>query len=120
MIFRFAMPRPAFRGVAVLGGIEGLANPRGFVLADAYQRNPNFPNIFAIGVCVAIPRVGRTSAHCCAASRCGARDMGRGVSGGFRQSGRRLGRPAADPAAGAMDANAIIRWTREHLSTRPS
>ncbi|PTW45209.1 hypothetical protein [Rhodovulum kholense] len=35
-------------------GIEGLVNSRGFVLTDAFQRNPAFPNIFAIGVCIAI------------------------------------------------------------------
>src|SRR5581483_2945539 len=49
---------PAFRGVAAIRGIEGLTNPRGFVLVDRLQRNPAFPNVFAIGVCVAIPPVG--------------------------------------------------------------
>ena len=51
---------PAFRGVsAMMGedgkGIPGLANPRGFILTDKYQRNPTFKNIFAVGVCIAIP-----------------------------------------------------------------
>lgn len=51
---------PAFRGVACMMGedgkdIPGLANPRGFVLIDKYQRNPTFKNTFAVGVCVAIP-----------------------------------------------------------------
>ena len=51
---------PAFRGVTcVMGedgkGLPGLANPRGFVLIDKHQRNPTFKNIFAVGVCVAIP-----------------------------------------------------------------
>ncbi len=41
-------------------GIEGLTNPRGFILIDKYQRNPAFPNVFAVGVCVAIPPVGKT------------------------------------------------------------
>ncbi|HET6183293.1 MAG TPA: FAD/NAD(P)-binding oxidoreductase [Acetobacteraceae bacterium] len=59
--FRFAMLLPAFRGVAALQGIDGLVNPRGFVLVDEYQRNPAFPNIFAVGVCVAIPPVGKTA-----------------------------------------------------------
>ena len=40
--------------------IEGLANPRGFILIDKHQRNPKFPNIFAIGVGVAIPPLGPT------------------------------------------------------------
>ena len=57
---RLTMFIPAFRGVpCVLGedgkGIPGLANPRGFVIIDKHQRNPAFGNIFAVGVCVAIP-----------------------------------------------------------------
>ena len=56
----YTMFLPAFRGVAAVRGIEGLTNPRGFVLVDKYQRNPSFPNIFGIGVCVAIPPVGKT------------------------------------------------------------
>jgi len=58
--FSYAMMLPAFRGVAAVRGIEGLTNPRGFVLVDDFQRNPAFPNVFAIGVCVAIPPVGPT------------------------------------------------------------
>ncbi|MGE5062834.1 MAG: NAD(P)/FAD-dependent oxidoreductase [Myxococcales bacterium] len=58
--FRFAMILPAFKGVPAVFGIEGLTNPRGFVLVDEHQRNPKFPNIFAIGVCIAIPPVGPT------------------------------------------------------------
>ncbi len=57
---KFAMLLPAFRGVAAVRDIEGLANPRGFILVDKHQRNPAFPEIFAIGVCVAIPPVGKT------------------------------------------------------------
>ena len=56
--FRFAMLLPAFRGVAAVRGSEGLVNPRGFVLIDQHQRNPKYPNVFGIGVCVAIPPVG--------------------------------------------------------------
>ena len=41
-------------------GIERLTNPRGFILVDKHQRNPAFPNIFAVGVCVAIPPIGPT------------------------------------------------------------
>jgi sulfide:quinone oxidoreductase len=58
--FAFSMMLPAFRGVPAIAGIEGLVNPRGFVLIDRHQRNPAFPNVFAIGVCVAIPPVGKT------------------------------------------------------------
>ncbi|WP_119388229.1 NAD(P)/FAD-dependent oxidoreductase [Taklimakanibacter lacteus] len=58
--FAFSMMLPAFRGVPAVRGIEGLTNPRGFILVDKYQRNPAFPNVFAIGVCIAIPPVGPT------------------------------------------------------------
>jgi sulfide:quinone oxidoreductase len=51
---------PAFRGVEAVRGIEGLTNPRGFILADKNQRNAAFPNIFSLGVCVAIPPTGKT------------------------------------------------------------
>ncbi|MBX3480581.1 MAG: FAD-dependent oxidoreductase [Caulobacter sp.] len=58
--FAFSMMLPAFRGVEAVRGIEGLTNPRGFILADRHQRNPTFRNIFSLGVCVAIPPVGKT------------------------------------------------------------
>ena len=56
----FTMMLPAFRGIEAVRGIEGLTNPRGFILADKYQRNPAFPEVFSVGVCVAIPPVGKT------------------------------------------------------------
>jgi sulfide:quinone oxidoreductase len=58
--FAYAMMLPAFRGVPAVFGIEGLTNPRGFILADKYQRNPTFGNVFSVGVCVAIPPLGKT------------------------------------------------------------
>ncbi|WP_316359623.1 NAD(P)/FAD-dependent oxidoreductase [Devosia sp.] len=58
--FVYTMMLPAFRGVPAVRGIEGLTNPRGFILADQYQRNPTFKDVFSIGVCVAIPPVGKT------------------------------------------------------------
>lgn len=60
MPFAHAMILPAFRGIEAVYGIEGLTNPRGFVLIDEFQRNPAYPNIYAVGVCVAIPPVGPT------------------------------------------------------------
>ena len=58
--FRYAMVLPAFRGVPAVFGIEGLTNPRGFIIVDGHQRNPTYRNVFALGVCVAIPPVGPT------------------------------------------------------------
>jgi sulfide:quinone oxidoreductase len=58
--FGYSMLLPAFRGVPAVRDIEGLTNPRGFILIDKHQRNPKFPEIFALGVCVAIPPTGPT------------------------------------------------------------
>lgn len=58
--FGYSMMLPAFRGVPAVSGIEGLTNPRGFIIVDKHQRNPAFPEIFALGVCVAIPPTGPT------------------------------------------------------------
>ena len=58
--FGYSMMLPAFRGVPAVRDIEGLTNPRGFVIVDKHQRNPTFPEIFALGVCVAIPPTGPT------------------------------------------------------------
>ncbi len=60
MSFKHSMILPAFKGVDAVAGIEGLTNPRDFILIDEYQRNPTFRNIYAVGVCVAIPPVGPT------------------------------------------------------------
>jgi sulfide:quinone oxidoreductase len=58
--FKFSMMLPAFRGIAALRGIEGLVNPRGFVIVDQHQRNPRYPDIFAVGVAIAIPPIEQT------------------------------------------------------------
>ena len=55
--FAYSMMLPAFKGIDAVFGIEGLTNPRGFITIDALQRNPKFPNVYAVGVCVAIPPV---------------------------------------------------------------
>ncbi len=58
--FKFAMMLPAFRGIPAVTGIEGLTNPRGFILVDKHQRNARFPNIFSVGVSIAIPPIEKT------------------------------------------------------------
>jgi sulfide:quinone oxidoreductase len=57
---RFTMFIPAFRGVDAVAAAGELCNPRGFVTIDAFQRNPRHPNVYAAGVCVAIPPVEAT------------------------------------------------------------
>ena len=62
--FGYSMMLPAFRGIPAVSGIEGLSNPRGFTIVDKRQQNPKFKNIFAVGVCVAIPPTGPTPVPC--------------------------------------------------------
>ncbi len=62
--FAFSMMLPAFRGIKPVSGIEGLSNPRGFTIVDNHQQNPKYRNIFAVGVCVAIPPMGPTPVPC--------------------------------------------------------
>lgn len=58
--FGYAMILPAFTGVEAVRQAEGLGNPRGFVPVGKDQRHPAWRNVFAIGVCVAIPPTGQT------------------------------------------------------------
>ncbi len=58
--FKHSMMLPAFTGIDPLWEVEGLCNPRGFVLIDDFQRNPKYQNIYSAGVCVAIPPVEAT------------------------------------------------------------
>lgn len=55
--FSYAMMLPAFRGVDCVAQVDGLCNPRGFVIVDEFQRSPKYHNIYAAGVCIAIPPV---------------------------------------------------------------
>ena len=58
--FSYSMMLPAFKGVDAVAAVEGLCNPRGFVLIDEHQRSRKYRNIFSAGVCVAIPPVEAT------------------------------------------------------------
>jgi len=60
--FKHSMMLPAFTGVDAVRNVdvEGLVNPRGFVLVDEHQRNKTFKNIYSVGVCIAIPPVEAT------------------------------------------------------------
>ena len=58
--FNYSMMLPSFKGVDCVAAVEGLCNPRGFVLVDEFQRSPKYPNIYSAGVCIAIPPVEAT------------------------------------------------------------
>jgi sulfide:quinone oxidoreductase len=55
--FKYSMMLPAFKGVDAVAAVAGLCNPRGFVLVDEHQRSRKYPNVYAAGVCIAIPPV---------------------------------------------------------------
>jgi sulfide:quinone oxidoreductase len=55
--YKYSMMLPAFKGVDAVSSVEGLCNPRGFVIVDEFQRSKKYRNIFSAGVCVAIPPV---------------------------------------------------------------
>jgi sulfide:quinone oxidoreductase len=58
--FKYSAFIPAFRGIAAVRGVEGLVNPRGFVLVDKHQRNAKFRNVFGVGVGIAIAPLEQT------------------------------------------------------------
>jgi len=58
--FDLAMMLPSFFGVDAVANVDGLCNPRGFVLIDDFGRNPKYNNIYSAGVCIAIPPVEAT------------------------------------------------------------
>lgn len=52
--FVYSMIIPSFKGVDPVAAVEGLCNPKGFVVVDKFQRSPRYPDIYAVGVCIAI------------------------------------------------------------------
>ena len=60
LAFKHAMMLPGFKGVEPVAAVEGLTNPRGFVIVDEHQRSTKYRNIFSAGVCIAIPPVEAT------------------------------------------------------------
>lgn len=60
LAFVHCMMLPAFKGVDAVAKVEGLCNPRGFVLIDKHQRSTRYAKIFSAGVCVAIPPIEQT------------------------------------------------------------
>lgn len=52
--FAYSMIIPSFKGVDAVASVEGLCNPKGFVVVDEFQRSPKYSDIYAIGVSIAI------------------------------------------------------------------
>ena len=60
--FDFSMMLPAFKGVDCVANLgEEAVNPRGFLKVDKYQRNPQYNNIYGVGVCIAITPIEATA-----------------------------------------------------------
>lgn len=53
--YAYSVYWPAFGGVPGVRSAAGLVNERGLVVVDEYLRNPDYPNVFALGACVAQP-----------------------------------------------------------------
>ncbi|MCL5060135.1 MAG: hypothetical protein M1449_06315 [Candidatus Thermoplasmatota archaeon] len=58
--YAYSVYWPAFGGVPGVRSATGLVNERGLVVVDEYLRNPDYPNVFALGACVAQPPVDKT------------------------------------------------------------
>lgn len=56
----FSMIIPSFKGVDAVASVEGLTNPKGFVIVDEFQRSPRYNNIYSAGVCIAIAPMEQT------------------------------------------------------------
>ena len=56
----YSMVIPALAGVTAVAGVPGLGNPKGFIPVDAHYRHKDHPDIYAVGVAVALPPVEAT------------------------------------------------------------
>lgn len=93
----FSLIVPAFYGSHSYMGIDGFANPRGFLLADDYLANPKYQNIYSVGVSLAIappfqtpvpvgvPKTGQMTE---AMARTAAANIAVDIKGGKKQKGK--------------------------------
>jgi sulfide:quinone oxidoreductase len=57
---RYSLIIPPLAGVKAVADSPGLGNPKGFIPVDSRYRHKDFPNVYAIGVAVALPPVEET------------------------------------------------------------
>lgn len=93
----FSLIVPAFYGSHAYMDVDGLANPRGFLLADDYLANPKYQNIYAVGVSLAIPSpfqtpvplgVPKTGQMTEAMAKVAAANIAADIKGGSKQRGK--------------------------------
>lgn len=58
--YAYSVYWPAFGGVPGVRDATGLVDAHGLMVVDEYLRNPDYPNVFALGACVAQPVVDST------------------------------------------------------------
>ncbi len=58
--FDFSLMIPSFLGAAFVRGVDGLANPKGFVSVTPQLTSVKFSNVYAAGVAIAIAPPGQT------------------------------------------------------------
>jgi len=56
----YSLVIPPLAGVDAVASSPGLANPKGFIPVDPYYRHPDHPEVYAVGVAVAMPPVEET------------------------------------------------------------
>lgn len=56
----FTMLIPPFRGHDVWKKVPGLTDDKGMIKVNEFQQSPNYPNVFAVGICCSIPPVDHT------------------------------------------------------------
>src|SRR3990172_1633368 len=57
---RFSLILPPLAGVNAVAQSPGLGNPKGFISVDGHYRHKDFPNVYAVGVAVAMAPVEAT------------------------------------------------------------
>ena len=57
---RFSLIIPPLGGVKAVADSPGLGNPKGFIPVGSHYQHKDFPNIYAVGVAVALPPVEET------------------------------------------------------------
>lgn len=57
---RYSLIIPPLAGVKAVADSPGLANPKGFIPVNDFYRHKELPNVYAVGVAVALPPAGAT------------------------------------------------------------
>lgn len=56
----YSMIIPSFLGIDAVANVTEMCNPKGFIKVNEFQENPEYPNIYGVGVAIAIAPVEAT------------------------------------------------------------